>query len=749
MMGSVPLAIALAVTGPATVGDDPAAFVAWARGRAVPLATAVAGRPIDDLKPLSGLIGDARVVALGESTHGTREVFQMKHRLLEFLVRERGFTLFAIEAGMPACSAVNDYVLGGEGNPADLLRGLGYWTWDTEEVLDLIRWMRRYNDDPAHARKVKFYGFDMQSPEASLRLVLDYLEPHAPELTARAGNAIEPYVEKLYYLLYRKLSDDFRETYDRVVPELTDALDRDRDRLIAATSRDSWELARRQIDLLRQAEESGLAALARQPTIGPEAYRKLSNASRATAAELAAYLERHDDGMPRALRGFLDGVVAAEGNVMKGYRNAAGSADPSPRWDALAKQLAARIDDESDGLVARSSRSEWERARSQAGDLATLMGAAREIYERPQAESNVRDRCMAENVRWILDREGPDAKVVTWAHNWHVLKKPAAPGVGRMGTELDRLYGDRHIVVGFAFNRGGFQAMGTTPGKPGESSLREFVVGPAKPGSIDRTLAEVGPPLFLLGLRDLADGTEAAAWAATPRPLRDVPAGFDPDDEATYYINTPLSREFDAVVFLETTSRARPNPKPDQGYGTPAPDRPASALNLDFEAVSSSGSLPDGWSIGRDSEGYAIVADDAVRDSGERSLRIRREARGGKAGLALTGLPAATLAGKTVRIRGRIRTEGVTRGYAGLVLRAEAPGTLLAEQNGAMQIQGVGRSATEFLGLLGTDDWRDFAISLTIPPAATVVRFGPILTGGGTAWYDRLAVEVDGQPYAP
>ena len=52
--------------------------------------------------PLKKIIGEARIVALGEATHGTHEFFQMKHRMLEFLVEEMGFNTFAMEAAWPA-----------------------------------------------------------------------------------------------------------------------------------------------------------------------------------------------------------------------------------------------------------------------------------------------------------------------------------------------------------------------------------------------------------------------------------------------------------------------------------------------------------------------------------------------------------------------------------------------------------------------------------------------------------------------
>ena len=135
----------------------------WLAANAIQLDTVEAGRGFADMQALKGVIGKTRLVSLGEATHGTREFFQLKHRMLEFLVNEMGFNIFAIEATMPESFDINEYVMTGKGDPAKALAGIYFWTWDTEEVLEMIQWMRRYNADPNHTRKVKFYGFDMQS----------------------------------------------------------------------------------------------------------------------------------------------------------------------------------------------------------------------------------------------------------------------------------------------------------------------------------------------------------------------------------------------------------------------------------------------------------------------------------------------------------------------------------------------------------------------------------------------------------
>ena len=164
-----------------------AAAVGWLKDHAIPLATVRAGSGFDDLAPLREIVGDARVVALGEATHGTREFFQMKHRLLEFLVSGAGFTAFGIEA--TARSVRSDrYALTGDGDPARALAGLYFWTWNTEEVMDLLEWMRAWNADDSHVRKVHFYGVDMQSPTRAAKVALESLA----QVDGKAADALRP-----------------------------------------------------------------------------------------------------------------------------------------------------------------------------------------------------------------------------------------------------------------------------------------------------------------------------------------------------------------------------------------------------------------------------------------------------------------------------------------------------------------------------------------------------------------------------
>ncbi|MBI2686181.1 MAG: erythromycin esterase family protein [Acidobacteria bacterium] len=169
-------------TAPPYIGEPIPAQKSWIVENAIPFRTEKAGTGFDDLQPLKTLIGNARVVGLGEATHGTAEFFRMKHRLVEFLSNEMGFTVFAIEANMPEAYALNDYILNGRGDPKKLLQGMYFWTWNTQEVLEMVEWMRTFN---ASGRgRILFTGFDMQYAPVAAGIVRTFVNASDSAYTA-------------------------------------------------------------------------------------------------------------------------------------------------------------------------------------------------------------------------------------------------------------------------------------------------------------------------------------------------------------------------------------------------------------------------------------------------------------------------------------------------------------------------------------------------------------------------------------
>ncbi len=178
-------------------------FVSWARQNAIPVATTEPGQGFDDLQPFKEMVGSARVVGLGESIHAAHEFFEVRHRLLEFLVEEMGFTAFTME-GAPFAEAVqiDEYMLGLREEPDSWQGDWFSGVFGAErELQELVRWMRRYNDDPTHDRKLHFYGIEgggggqFVSPLTPIEGVWRYLEKVDPDYAVTSRQTLFPLIE--------------------------------------------------------------------------------------------------------------------------------------------------------------------------------------------------------------------------------------------------------------------------------------------------------------------------------------------------------------------------------------------------------------------------------------------------------------------------------------------------------------------------------------------------------------------------
>jgi erythromycin esterase-like protein len=150
-----------------------------------------------DLDPLLAVVGDARLVLLGEATHGTREFYEERARITRLLVEEKGFTTVVVEADWPDAYRLNRFVRG-TGDDADARAALGdfrrfpMWMWRNEEVVALADWLRSHNDAlPAKAPRVGWYGMDLYSMHASMEAVLRYLTEADPDGAMRARRRYE------------------------------------------------------------------------------------------------------------------------------------------------------------------------------------------------------------------------------------------------------------------------------------------------------------------------------------------------------------------------------------------------------------------------------------------------------------------------------------------------------------------------------------------------------------------------------
>jgi len=145
-----------------------------------------------DYAPLMDRIGDARLVLLGEASHGTHEFYRERAEITKRLLTEKGFMAVAVEADWPDAYRVNRYVRG-TGDDVDAKEALAdfrrfpTWMWRNTDVVEFVEWLRAHNEVlPPGATKTGFYGLDLYSLHASMKAVLRYLERVDPEVAPRA-----------------------------------------------------------------------------------------------------------------------------------------------------------------------------------------------------------------------------------------------------------------------------------------------------------------------------------------------------------------------------------------------------------------------------------------------------------------------------------------------------------------------------------------------------------------------------------
>jgi erythromycin esterase len=368
--------------------------------------------PWDDLAALGRMIGDARVVALGEGAHLAAEPLDFRNRLFQYLVQERGFTAIAIESGLVESRVVHDYVQGGPGELQEVMADGFSWTFDRLPQNEaLVRWLRQYNA-AGHARKINFYGFDVPG------------SPGHPSVRRGPETAL---VEVLKYL----------------------------ERVDASHARGAIE------DLITLLERNEGPYIAR---------------SSATEFEWA-------------------------------YRAALG-ARQTGNWF---RQLPVT----------------WQAGQSVRfpSEEATAMSIA----------TDVRDRAQADNIDWILAREGPDARVLVYASRYHVSTAPVSRTWSDhkqqvAGTYLRRRLGTQLVTIGNLIGRG---------------SVGDRTLPQAPPNSIEGLLGEVGAPRFLLDLRSAP--ADVASWLEQEHQL----------GQGEGAMRVRLRSAFDILLYIASVSPSR------------------------------------------------------------------------------------------------------------------------------------------------------------------------------------------------
>lgn len=385
----------------------------------------------EDLSFLAEELDGVQVVALGEATHGTREIFQMKHRLISYLVRNHGFRLVTFEAGVEPCRHIDAYVRYGRGDLGEALSRQTYWTWDTLEVTQLLEWMRAYNLSCPPGAECGFAGFDMKPIESAC--------------------------------------DNLR-------------------RVVLASSLEGKEKA---LEVIRDCRD------------------------------VIWYQEEKQD---------IPDVYWLNG------------------WFAQARQ----------DLLKQISMPEYELALEDARYISQFVLTQESIQAGKEENwAGSRDYYMARNVKRLLD-ENPDLKLIVWAHNGHVANDPVYQS---MGWHLRRWLGSRYFTIGFSFGTGAFQSRDSKT-----YELRSFMIEKPFPGTWDEFFFNAfgKQNWFLRTRKGIQETPEFHAWASVKKPSYLIGSMYAYEGEEEEFLKNSaqeitLANDYDGMIFLGQTTRARPN----------------------------------------------------------------------------------------------------------------------------------------------------------------------------------------------
>lgn len=566
-------------TGGATLTVEQAA---WLKANAHELSTVKAGSGFEDLEPFRAMVGDARIVGLGEGTHGTKEYFQAKHRLLEFLVEEMGFSIFSIEANMPESYALNDYVLGKYGDVNALIGGMYFWTWNTEEVREMVEWMRAFNareKAKGSGRSVQFTGNDMQTGTVALRIAREFLVAHDAEFARSRSDS---------FARLDKFNPHEAGGFGCVTGQIP--IDQVRGKKILLSGwvrtenlRAGWAGLWLRVDGARPFFDN----MGDRGLRGTADWTYLSTQTTVPDDAMAVYfglvmpgigdgwfdqLKVEIDGEPWSDPGFDLDFESAQ---PKGLVHADPSGGPPPVGYEYAIDSSTAKHGERSGHLrskAEGGSAGGEAMKAAAKDILDHMEASRDRYVEAVGEGSAdwaiqnarvvyqwsglaidaaegskhRDRCMAENVAWILEHN-PGAKIVLWAHNWHV--RDESPW---MGSHLRQKFGKDYVNLAFCSSRGEYYAM-----QSGGGGMGTFKLATAPPDSFEAMLDADGRNILLLDLRLAKDGDAGSGWLTEARPFGGVIGAMEMPE---HHFPARMQGPFDFLLYVKETTAAKQLP---------------------------------------------------------------------------------------------------------------------------------------------------------------------------------------------
>jgi erythromycin esterase len=395
------------------------------------------GDSSDDNHSLKNKLRGKKVIGAGEATHSSKEFDQLRHQIFQLLVEELDYRIFAWEAPFGETLEINNYVVDGEGTAEEALSSVSSPNCKTEEVLDLIRWIREYNKQVSDKQKVRFYGFDMQNDTACFRKLREIMEEVDSDFVRANEDTLE-FIEQ-GKMMFAEIEEEKESELRDFTKDFQSQVESKQDKYLEIISEREYGLLKQLVVILEQCRKFCLAVN-----------------------------ENADYGIDS-----------------------------------------------------------WA----------------------------FRDKCMAENISWMMNFEDEE-NVVVWAHNAHVKKggKPEDPESNALGYYLQQKYRDNYYAIGFDFGTGAFKHLNME--KPqsdwnGEESFKEV-----HENTLAKELSEIQEPFFL----DFS-GTSInilEEWINQKHRIHSVGTYFHLDNVEDHYDNICLSEGFDGLIFVPKVTASKP-----------------------------------------------------------------------------------------------------------------------------------------------------------------------------------------------
>ncbi len=277
---------------------------------------------------------EVQVVGLGEASHGVSEYQEMKAEVFQALVEHNGCRTFVIEGDFGNALKVDDYIHGGAGTAKEAAALIGFCIYRTEEMEELIQWMRTYNETAKEGADLHFYGMDMQWADSSKEYVLKVLDQISPDISAEYRDALAALNDADMY-------DIRQETFEQCLPVA--------ERLI------------REVDSARESivEMFGDETFA----IAMECARSIYNCCDIRKSD-REYNAVRDSHMAEKVQWFIE---HGDGSVIfiNGHNGHIGKVNSTPSYDCLGKLLAQQL---GDGYFAIGTDAEVTSFNSQTDD---------------------------------------------------------------------------------------------------------------------------------------------------------------------------------------------------------------------------------------------------------------------------------------------------------------------------------------------------------------------------------------------